>query len=41
MEYLKHKKYDIKEATGLSSLTLALIGDAVFELFIRNYILTK
>ncbi|MBB6698048.1 Mini-ribonuclease 3 [Clostridium algidicarnis] len=41
MEYLKHKKYDVKEATGLSSLTLALIGDAVFELFIRNYILEK
>ncbi|MBU3204219.1 Mini-ribonuclease 3 [Clostridium algidicarnis] len=41
MEYLKHKKYDVKEATGLSSLTLALIGDAVFELYIRNYILEK
>lgn len=41
MEYLKHKKYDIKEATRLSSLTLALIGDAVFELFIRNYILEQ
>ncbi|MBU5591722.1 Mini-ribonuclease 3 [Clostridium sp. MSJ-4] len=41
MDYLKSRKYDIQEAKTLNPLTLALIGDAVFELFIRNYILDQ
>ncbi|WP_032123649.1 Mini-ribonuclease 3 [Clostridium amazonitimonense] len=41
MDYLKSRKYDMQEAKTLNPLTLALIGDAVFELFIRNYILDQ
>lgn len=31
----------VKEANQLSPLQLAYIGDAVYELFIRNYIISK
>ncbi|OFI06914.1 mini-ribonuclease 3 [Clostridium acetireducens DSM 10703] len=37
MEFLK-KKFSLEEAKQLSPLVLAFIGDAVYELFVRNYL---
>lgn len=37
----REKDFTAKEARLLNPLQLALIGDAVYELFIRNYILAK
>ncbi|SHJ50891.1 ribonuclease-3 family protein [Clostridium amylolyticum] len=39
LDNLMTKKFLVEEAKRLHPLQLALIGDAVFELFIRNYIL--
>ena len=38
---LKVRKFTEKEARLLNPLQLALIGDGVYELFIRNYILSQ
>ena len=38
---LRVKEYTKDEARLLNSLQLALIGDGVYEIFIRNYILTN
>ena len=38
---LRTKEFTEKEARLLSPLQLALIGDGVYELFIRNSILSK
>lgn len=35
------EKLEVKEARQLSPLQLAYVGDAVYELFIRHYILSK
>lgn len=35
------EKLSVKEASQLSPLQLAYIGDAVYELFIRNYIVSR
>ena len=37
----REKEFTTKEARLLNPLQLALIGDAVYELFIRNYILAN
>lgn len=37
----REKEFTSKEARLLNPLQLALIGDAVYELFIRNYILAN
>lgn len=37
----REKEFSMKEARLLNPLQLALIGDAVYELFIRNYILAN
>lgn len=34
-------KLEVKEARQLSPLQLAYVGDAVYELFIRHYIISK
>jgi ribonuclease-3 family protein len=41
LENLRIKEFSKNEARMLNSLQLALIGDGVFEIFIRNYILTQ
>jgi ribonuclease-3 family protein len=38
---LKMREFSKEEARMLNPLQLALIGDGVFEVFIRNFILTK
>ncbi len=38
---LRYRQFEEKEARGLNPLQLALIGDGVFEIFIRNYILSS
>ena len=35
------EKLEVKEARQLSPLQLAYVGDAVYELFIRHYIMSK
>ncbi|MBE6091445.1 MAG: Mini-ribonuclease 3 [Clostridium beijerinckii] len=40
LDDLRIRKFSKDEARMLNSLQLALIGDGVFEVFIRNYILT-
>lgn len=35
------EKLEVKEARQLSPLQLAYVGDAVYELFIRHYIISK
>ncbi|SHE45970.1 Mini-ribonuclease 3 [Clostridium fallax] len=40
-ENLLYKIYNKAEARMLNPLQLALVGDAVYEVFIRNYILSK
>ena len=37
----REKEFSAKDAKLLNPLQLALIGDAVYELYIRNYILSK
>jgi len=37
----REKEFTLKDARLLNPLQLALIGDAVYELYIRNYILSK
>lgn len=37
----REKEFTVKEARLLNPLQLALIGDAVYELYIRNYILAN
>ncbi|WP_040209979.1 Mini-ribonuclease 3 [Clostridium polynesiense] len=39
LDNLRMKKFTAEEAKRLNPLQLALIGDGVFELFIRSYIL--
>jgi ribonuclease III family protein len=41
LEDLKVKEFSKEQARQLNPLQLALIGDAVFELFIRNHILAN
>ncbi len=41
LDDLRIRKFSRNEARMLNSLQLALIGDGVFEVFIRNYILTQ
>ena len=41
LDDLRIRKFSRDEARMLNSLQLALIGDGVFEVFIRNYILTQ
>lgn len=41
LDDLKIREFSKDEARMLNPLQLALIGDGVFEVFIRNYILTK
>lgn len=41
MENLLVKRFELDEARQINPLTLALIGDAVFELFVRNFILSR
>lgn len=41
LDDLRIRKFSKDEARMLNSLQLALIGDGVFEVFIRNYILTQ
>lgn len=41
LDDLKMREFSKDEARMLNPLQLALIGDGVFEVFIRNYILTK
>ena len=41
MDVLKSKTFTKAEARMLNPLQLALIGDGVYELFIRNYILVN
>lgn len=41
LEDLRIREFSKDEARMLNSLQLALIGDGVFEIFIRNYILTQ
>lgn len=38
---LRIKEFEEAELRSLNSLQLALIGDGVFEVYIRNYIFTK
>lgn len=41
LEDLRIKEFSKEEARRLNPLQLALIGDGVYEIFIRNYILAK
>ena len=41
MKNLLYREFSEKEARLLNPLQLALIGDGVYEVFIRNYILSK
>lgn len=41
LDDLRIRKFSKDEARMLNSLQLALVGDGVFEVFIRNYILTQ
>lgn len=41
LENLRIREFSKDEARMLNSLQLALIGDGVFEIFIRNYILAQ
>lgn len=41
LDDLRMKEFSKDEARMLNPLQLALIGDGVFEVFIRNYILTE
>ena len=41
LDDLKMREFSKDEARRLNPLQLALIGDGVFEVFIRNYILTQ
>lgn len=41
LDDLRIRKFSKDEVRMLNSLQLALIGDGVFEVFIRNYILTQ
>ncbi|NSB11839.1 Mini-ribonuclease 3 [Clostridium beijerinckii] len=41
LDDLRIRKFSRDEARMMNSLQLALIGDGVFEVFIRNYILTQ
>ena len=41
LDDLKMREFSKDEARMLNPLQLALIGDGVFEVFIRNYILTE
>ena len=41
LDDLRMREFSKDEARRLNPLQLALIGDGVFEVFIRNYILTK
>ncbi|MGL4741407.1 MAG: Mini-ribonuclease 3 [Sarcina sp.] len=41
LENMLLKKYTKQEVMMLNSLQLALIGDAIYEVYIRNYILAK
>jgi ribonuclease-3 family protein len=41
LDDLRMKEFSKEEARLLNPLQLALIGDGVYEIFIRNYILTK
>lgn len=41
LEDLRVKEFSKEEARRLNPLQLALIGDGVYEIFIRNYILSK
>lgn len=41
LDDLRIRKFSRDEARMLNSLQLALIGDGVFEVFIRNYILAQ
>ena len=40
LEDLRIREYSKEEAKLLNPLQLAIIGDAVYEVFIRNYILS-
>ncbi|ERK32447.1 Mini-ribonuclease 3 [Clostridium intestinale] len=41
MENLLYRKFTKEEARMLNPLQLAFVGDGVYEVFIRNYILNK
>ena len=42
MEFdLLEGRFTIEEARALNPLTLAFIGDAVYEVFVRNYLIDK
>ena len=41
LDDLRIREFSKDEARMLNPLQLALIGDGVFEVFIRNYILTQ
>lgn len=41
MENLLYRKFKKEEARMLNPLQLAFVGDGVYEVFIRNYILNK
>lgn len=41
MENLLYRKFTKEEARMLNSLQLAFVGDGVYEVFIRNYILNN
>lgn len=41
LQDLRIKEFSEQEARGLNPLQLALIGDGVYEIFIRNYILSS
>jgi len=41
LDDLRVREFSKDEARMLNPLQLAIIGDAVFEIFVRNYILTK
>ncbi len=41
LEDLRVREFNIEEARRLNPLQLALIGDGVYEIYIRNYILSN
>lgn len=41
LEDLRSREFSIDEARRLNPLQLALVGDAVFEIYIRSYILSS
>ena len=41
LEDFRIREFSSKEARGLNPLQLAIIGDAIYEVYIRNYIISK